>query len=210
MAKILVVDDDKNIRQTLARFLESCGHQAVIAEGSREALELISEGSEYDLVLTDFRMAEMDGLDLLKAIKAKVPESVVVLMTAYGTIDKAVAAVKAGAYDYMSKPFSLDQVQHLVKRILELRQLRSQNRALRDAIDGLPVLESNNSALRALISTAFQAASSDAIILLTGESGTGKNVLAHQIHEWSPRRQRPFVTVSCTTLSENLIESERC
>jgi two-component system, NtrC family, response regulator AlgB len=129
-------------------------------------------------------------------------------MTAYGTIQNAVAAMKAGAYDYVTKPFTLDEIQHAVDRALEVKELRSQNRALRNSINGVPLLQSASADFRAMIETAYAAASSNATILLTGESGTGKNVLAHQIHEWSPRHERPFVTVNCTTLSENLLESE--
>jgi NtrC-family two-component system response regulator AlgB len=208
MAKLLIVDDEKNIRQSLTHFLTGCGHEVTAAETAREALHLLADGAEFDLVLSDWRMAEMNGLELLKAIKEKYPELVVVLMTAYGTIDNAVAAMKAGAYDYVTKPFSVDQIQHIVDRGLEVRELRSQNQALLRVIEGVPLVESRSPLFRALIETAHQAASSDAIILLTGESGTGKNVLARQIHEWSPRRKFPFVTVNCTTLSENLLESE--
>ena len=208
MAKLLIVDDEKNIRQSLTHFLSGCGHEVSVAESSREALELLSEGTEFDLVLSDWRMAEMNGLELLTAIKEKYPDLVVVLMTAYGTIDNAVAAMKAGAYDYLTKPFSVDQIQHVVERALEVRELRSQNQALLRVIEGVPLVESRSPLFRVLIETAHQAASSDAIILLTGESGTGKNVLARQIHEWSPRRKFPFVMINCTTLSENLLESE--
>jgi NtrC-family two-component system response regulator AlgB len=129
-------------------------------------------------------------------------------MTTYGTIDNAVAAMKAGAYDYLAKPFSLDQIGHIVERALEVKELRSQNRALRHSIDGVPLLTSGSPVFCSLIATAHAAASSDATILLTGESGTGKNLLARQIHEWSFRHQQPFVTVNCTTLSEHLLESE--
>jgi two-component system, NtrC family, response regulator AlgB len=208
MAKLLIVDDEKNIRQSLTRFLGGLGHEVTAAESAREALELLADGAEFDLVLSDWRMVEMNGLELLRAIKEKYPDVVVVLMTAYGTIDHAVAAMKAGAYDYLTKPFSVDQIQHVVERGLEVRELRSQNQALLRVIEGVPLVESRSPLFRALIETAHQAASSDAIILLTGESGTGKNVLARQIHEWSPRRKFPFVTVNCTTLSENLLESE--
>src|SRR5580704_19715050 len=208
MAKLLIVDDEKNIRQSLTHFLSGCGHEVTAADSAREALDLLAEGAEFDLVLSDWRMAEMNGLELLRAIKEKYPDLVVILMTAYGTIDNAVAAMKAGAYDYLTKPFSVDQVQHVVERALEVKELRSQNQALLRAIEGVPLVESRNPLFRALIETAHQAASSDAIVLLTGESGTGKNVLARQIHEWSPRRKFPIVTVNCTTLSEHLLESE--
>src|SRR6202167_1948843 len=209
MAKLLIVDDEKNIRESLTNFLTGCGHQVTDAESSREALEILANTQgEVDLVLSDFRMAEMNGLELLKAIKEQYPDITVILMTAYGTIDDAVAVMKGGAYDYLTKPFSVDQIQHVVERVLEVRELRTQNRALLRVIEGVPLVESRNRNFGALIETAYQAASSDATILLTGESGTGKNVLARQIHEWSPRRKFPFVTVNCTTLSESLLESE--
>jgi NtrC-family two-component system response regulator AlgB len=150
----------------------------------------------------------MNGLELLNEIKAKYPSISVILMTAYGTVQNAVAAMKAGAYDYVTKPFSLDQIQHVVDRALEVKELRTEVRVLRNSIDGVPLLTTGSPQYRSLIETAFAAASSDATVLLTGESGTGKNVLARQIHEWSSRRERPFVTVNCTTLSEHLLESE--
>ena len=208
MAKLLVVDDEKNIRDALGRFLGSRDHQIAIAESGREALALTDRNGAFDLVLSDWRMAEMNGLELLNAIKAKFPTTIVILMTAYGTVQNAVAAMKAGAYDYVTKPFSLDQIQHTVDRALEVKELRTENRALRNSIDGVPLLTTGSPQFRSLIETAYAAASSDATILLTGESGTGKNVLARQIHEWSSRRDRPFVIVNCTTLSEHLLESE--
>ncbi len=208
MARLLIVDDEKNIRQSLATFLDSCGHQVKTAESGREALATLSQQDDFDLVLSDYRMAEMNGLELLKEIKRRYPDTVVILMTAYATVANAVAAMKAGAYDYLTKPFSLDQIQHVVERALEVKELRSENRILRNALDGVPLLESRSPLMTALLETARQAAASDATILLSGESGTGKNVLARQIHDWSSRRERPFVVVNCTTLSEHLLESE--
>jgi NtrC-family two-component system response regulator AlgB len=208
MAKLLVVDDEKNIRDALGRFLGSREHEIAIAESGREALALIGRDGAFDLILSDWRMAEMNGLELLNEVKAKFPATIVILMTAYGTIQNAVAAMKAGAYDYVTKPFSLDQIQHSVDRALEVKQLRTEVRTLRNSIDGVPLLTTGSTQFRSLIETAFAAASSDATILLTGESGTGKNVLARQIHEWSSRHDRPFVIVNCTTLSEHLLESE--
>jgi NtrC-family two-component system response regulator AlgB len=208
MARLLIVDDEKNIRQSLATFLDSCGHQVKTAESGREALATLSQQGDFDLVLSDYRMAEMNGLELLTEIKRRYPDTVVILMTAYATVANAVAAMKAGAYDYLTKPFSLDQIQHVVERALEVKELRSENRILRSALDGVPLLESRSPLMTALLETARQAAASDATILLSGESGTGKNVLARQIHDWSPRREHPFVVVNCTTLSEHLLESE--
>jgi NtrC-family two-component system response regulator AlgB len=161
-----------------------------------------------DLVLTDHRMAEINGLELLKSAKQRRPGCLVILMTAYANVESAVAAMKAGAYDYVTKPFSLEQIQHLVERALQLQGLQIENRALRDVVDEIPLLDSRSSTMKRLLETAQQAAASDATILLTGESGTGKNVLARQIHRWSPRRERQFVMVNCTTLSDELLESE--
>jgi len=208
MARLLVVDDEKNIRDGLQHLFESQKHQTFAAERGREALAVLARQGEMDLVLSDWRMAEMNGLELLKEIKSRYPATIVILMTAYGTIQNAVDAMKAGAYDYVTKPFSLEEIELAVDRALEVKQLRAENRALKNSINGVPLLESGSPQFRAMIETAYAAASSEATILLTGESGTGKNVLARQMHEWSPRRDRPFVTVNCTTLSEHLLESE--
>jgi len=207
MARLLIVDDEKNIRASLAAFFQSVGYETRMAPSAREACTMLEE-APFDLVLTDYRMAEMNGLELLTEIKRRRPESLVILMTAYATVENAVAAMKAGAFDYVTKPFSLDQIQHIVDRALQLQGLKAENRALRNAIEEAPLLETHSPAMLGLLETARQAAASEATILLTGESGTGKNVVARQIHHWSPRHQRPFVVVNCTTLSEELLESE--
>jgi NtrC-family two-component system response regulator AlgB len=207
MARLLIVDDEKNIRSHLVTFFESCGYEVQSAENGRRALELL-EASPADVVLTDYRMAELNGLELVQRIKRQTPDVAVILMTAYATVENAVSVMKAGAHDYIAKPFSLAQIQHVVERALEMRTLRAENRALRNTLEERPLLESNSRAMRQLLDVARQAAASDATILLTGESGTGKNVLARQIHLWSRRADGPFVTVNCTTLSEHLLESE--
>jgi NtrC-family two-component system response regulator AlgB len=129
-------------------------------------------------------------------------------MTAYATVAGAVEAMRAGAYDYIVKPFTLDEIALLLGRVLEVQDLRRQNRLLREAAGSTPLLESASPAMRRAFETARRVATSDATVLLTGESGTGKNVLAAAIHDWSPRRERPFVTIACTTLAEHLLESE--
>ena len=208
MAKLLIVDDEKNIRNHLSTFFETCGHQVRTAESAAQALALIADEGNFDLVLSDYRMAEMNGLELLQRIKRDHPQLPVILMTAYATVESAVTAMKSGAYDYVTKPFSLDQIQHVVARALEVQCLRAEVHLLRGAIDEQPLLESRSPAMRHLLEVARQAAASEATILLMGESGTGKNVLARQIHQWSQRSKGPFVVVNCTTLSENLLESE--
>ena len=207
MAKLLIVDDEKNIRRTLEAFFESLGHQVRAAESGAEAIRILGE-SDADLVLTDFRMAEMNGLELLQEIKQRAPETLVILMTAYGTIENAVAALKGGAHDYVTKPFTLEQIRHTVERALQVQGLRAENRALRHTVEEAPLLVSQSQAMNRLLDTARHAAQSDATILLAGESGTGKNVIARQIHRWSLRHEKRFVVVNCTTLSEELLESE--
>jgi len=207
MARLLIVDDERNIRRSLATFFTSLGHEVQEAENGPQAIAALSS-AQFDLVLTDFRMAEMTGLELLREVKRRSPETLVVLMTAFATIENAVEAMKSGAYDYVTKPFSLEQIRHTVDRVLQMRSLQVENRTLRGAIGEEPMLASRSSAMRRLLETARQAAASDATILLTGESGTGKNVVARQIHQWSGRTAHPFVAVNCTTLSEELLESE--
>ena len=150
----------------------------------------------------------LDGLALLREIRSRWPEVVVVLMTAYATVAQAVEAMRAGAYDYLVKPFSVEEVGLTLDRILEVLSLRRENRVLRSVLDRPVLLESRNAKMKRVIETARQAAASDATLLLTGESGTGKGVLARAVHDWSARASGPFVAIACTTLSEHLLESE--
>jgi two-component system, NtrC family, response regulator AlgB len=207
MATVIVVDDEKNIRSHLATYVRGLGHQTETAEDAGTALQLLDR-VEPDVVFSDIRMAGMTGVELLREIRRRRPEAVVVLMTAYATVRGAVEAMREGAYDYLVKPFDLDEVGLLLERVLEVRALRRENRELRRAVEAPALLESANATMRRVLQTARQAAPSDATILLTGESGTGKNVLASAIHGWSSRAAGPFVVVSCTTLSEHLLESE--
>jgi NtrC-family two-component system response regulator AlgB len=153
-------------------------------------------------------MAGLDGLALLRDVRSRWPEVVVVLMTAYATVAQAVEAMRAGAYDYLVKPFSIEEVELTLDRVLEVLALRRENRALKSALDRPVLLESRDPRMSRVIQTARQAAASGATILLTGESGTGKGVLARAIHSWSERASGPFVAIACTTLSEHLLESE--
>jgi DNA-binding NtrC family response regulator len=207
MANILVVDDEKNIRAHLTTYLTGIGHRVIAAGGAVEALRA-AEAEPFDLVLSDVRMAGMDGLSLLRDLRRRRPDAIVVLMTAYATIAGAVEAMREGAFHYLVKPFSLDEVGLLVQRALEMASLRRDVRELRGALADSPLLESRASAMQRALEMARRAAESDVTILLLGESGTGKNVLATAIHAWSARSAKPFVTVSCTTLAEHLLESE--
>ena len=207
MANILIVDDEKNIRTHLATYVRGVGHTAETAEDAAAALAVLDRNS-IDIVLSDVRMAGIDGLALLREIRRRQPEVVVVLMTAYATVPQAVEAMRAGAYDYLVKPFSLDQVGLLLQRVIEVQALRRENQSLRRVVEHPVLLESSSPIMQRVLATARQVAASNVTVLLTGESGTGKNVLAAAIHEWSPRAAAPFIAISCTTLAEHLLESE--
>jgi two-component system, NtrC family, response regulator AlgB len=207
MAKLLIVDDEKGIRLSLVQFFDSLGFEVSEAESGAQASALLAE-TRFDLVLTDFRMAEMNGLELLDEARRIHPDSVGILMTAYATVESAVAAIKAGVYDYVSKPFSLEQIRLVVERAIATRGLVAEHRALREVIDEPPLLVSRSPLMEHLLASALQAALSKATVLLVGENGTGKHVIARQIHQWSPRRDRPFIVVNSTTLSEHQLERE--
>src|SRR5262249_10880233 len=191
MASILIVDDAKNIRDHLTSYVRSLGHRTRGAADAREALAALAEDA-FDLVISDIRMPEMDGLALLKEIRARRADAVVVLMTAYATVPQAVEAIKAGAYEYLVKPFTLGRVRLLLDRVLEVQRLRHEVVSLRQALDEPALLDSKTPAMQHALATARQAAGTDVTVLLTGESGTGKNVLATAIHAWSPRHAGSF------------------
>jgi NtrC-family two-component system response regulator AlgB len=208
MAKLLVVGDDEDIRRPVAEFLESCGHEVLMAADGESALATLDAAPDVGLIVTHFRMAPMGGLELVEQVRRRFPDVLVIPMTADATVESAVAVMKAGAYDYLTEPLSSDQVRRVVERALEVRRLRAENRLLREAALDVLLAESRSPAMQKLMRTARQAASSEATIVVLGESGAGKNVLAREIHEWSRRRERSFVVVSCTTLSDQLLESE--
>jgi DNA-binding NtrC family response regulator len=207
MASILIVDDDTAIRTHLAAGVRELGHEAEVAADATEALAVMDR-SAFDVVVSDVRMAGMDGLTLLRELRRRHPDTGVVLMTAYATVPDAVEAIRSGAYDYLVKPFSLEQVALVLARLLELQTLRHENRALRQAVEVPLPLESRQPTMQQLLSTARRAAASDATILVTGERGVGKNVMAAAIHRWSPRSSGPFVAIPCATLADHLLESE--
>jgi NtrC-family two-component system response regulator AlgB len=207
MATLLVVDDDKNIRNHLRTFLRGKGHRVLDGADAAHALRL-ADAEAVDVVLSDVRMVGIDGVALLRELRRRHPDAIVILMTAYGTIAGAIEAMREGAFHYLVKPFALDELGMLLDRALEVAGLRRDNQALRNALDGPALLESQNPLMRRALDTARQAARSNATVVLLGESGTGKNVLAKAIHAWSPRSEQPFVTIPCTTLAEHLLESE--
>ncbi len=208
--RVLVVDDDKNIRVTLRVCLEGMGCEVHAVGQSDAALAAVAERS-FDLAFLDLRLGAASGLDLLPRLLAESPGLAVVVVTAYATVDTAVEAVKRGAADYLPKPFTPEQIRHVVQRITAARGARRQlarlEQELRESVPEIDV-ETDSPAMRAALDTVARAAPSDAPVLLRGESGTGKGVLARLLHAESPRRERPFVVVNCPTLSADLLASE--
>ncbi|MBV9105787.1 MAG: sigma-54-dependent Fis family transcriptional regulator [Verrucomicrobia bacterium] len=208
--RTLVVDDEKNIRRTMAMALESMDHDAVCVASGAEAFKEL-KNSVFDIVFLDLKLHQESGLDVLEEILRLAPRAAVVIVTAFASIETAVEAMRRGAFDYLPKPCTPDQVRQLIGRIertkrLENRvvELESQLRAESPEVD----LTTEAPAMQAVIDMAFKAANSDATVLILGESGTGKSVLARGMHARSPRKGRAFITVSCPSLSRELLESE--
>jgi len=208
--RVLVVDDEKNIRATLALCLEGMGC-AVTAVASGEAALAALEREPFEIAFLDLRLADESGMDLLPKLLALRAELSVVVITAYATIETAVEAMRRGARDYLPKPFTPAQIRHVVEQIAERRALLSRVAELEARLaETIPEtdLASESPAMRALLSAAARVAAADASVLLRGESGTGKTVLARAIHRQSPRSAAPFVVVNCPTLTEELLASE--
>ena len=209
-SRILIVDDDAPQRRVLAGYLRKQRHAVFEAGNVPEALSRLASDT-VDIVLTDLKMPGESGQDLLVKVRTAMPETAVVLMTAFGTIEGAVAAMRAGAYDYLTKPIDLDELDLLIARITERRQLISENRALKEQLAekfSFGGIVSVSRQMEDVLNTAGRVAPSKASVLLRGESGTGKELLARAIHFGSPRRERPFVAVNCAALNANLLESE--
>lgn len=207
---ILLIDDDESLRRVVEYNLREDGYRVVTAADGRNGLQRFHE-STVDLVLTDIRMPEMDGVELLTHLKAMQPDLPVIVLTAHGTIDSAVEAMKVGAFDYLTKPFSRDQLEASVRKALELGALASENRQLRQFVSerfAFANMIAGSRAMRDVTDTASRVASSDTTVLLEGESGTGKELLAKAIHVNSGRSRGPFVTVNCAAIPEHLLESE--
>jgi DNA-binding NtrC family response regulator len=204
---ILIVDDEKNIRSTLTRALRLEGYATEEAENGALALERLAAG-DIDLVILDLQMPVMDGLQLLEAM-ARSPHHVPSLvLTAHGTIEKAVRAVKAGAFDFIEKPPSVEKILLAVGNALRYEGLREENRRLREETGGVTGILGTSSPMRELMETVRRVAPTDAGVLLLGENGTGKELVARALHAGSPRRHRPLVTLNCAAIPEPLFESE--
>ena len=210
-ARILVVDDDQSSRELLARILTTAGHRVTALSDGREAVAALDSGEAPDLVVSDIRMAEMDGLQVIDAFRERAPDTPVVLVTAFGNIDGAVEAIRRGAADYLSKPYDVDAIGIVVARALQHRALAMENRALRRGLRDRYRLDNvvgRSEAMLQVYKTAARVASTDATVLIEGESGTGKELVARAIHTASPRASGPFVAVDCGAIAEGVLESE--
>src|SRR6202158_3402545 len=206
---ILIVDDEKHTRDGLRQLLEN-QYDVYVAADIAGAMDVL-EREHVDLLLTDLRLAGDDGMQLIdRALKMPHPP-ICIMMTAYGSVDTAVEAMKRGAYDFVTKPLNLDKVEMLIARALQSRKLEQENRTLRQQVDeryGLENIIGESAALREVLDTIKQVAPSSANVLIEGESGTGKELAAHAIHNLSRRNKAKFVTVHCAALSPQLLESE--
>ena len=210
METILVVDDEKNYLLVLSAVLEDEGYEVLAANGGHEALE-IQKSSDLDLILTDMKMPSMDGIELLENVKALDPDLPVIMMTAHGTIDKAVEAMQKGAYSYILKPFDNERLTMYVKKAVALFQVVKDNRRLRETVESqysFGNIIGKSKPIRDVFETIRKVAPANATVLIEGESGTGKEMVAKSIHFNSARRDKPFIAVNCSALAESLLESE--
>ena len=209
MARILVVDDEDGLRSFFVETLELGGHVVAEAPDGEAAWALLARQA-FDLMLTDLRMPRLDGMELLRRVRAQFPEMEVIVLTAHGTVSTAVEALKLGAFDYLQKPVeSPDEVLVLAERALERRRLLAwRERDQRDADDDGETLTYGAPAMAPVVDALRKVAPTEATVLLVGESGTGKEVVARAVHRWSRRAGGPFIAVNCAALSETLLESE--
>jgi DNA-binding NtrC family response regulator len=209
-ASVLVVDDDHDMVSALCDILRQAGHRALSAHSGHEALAMV-ERERPDVLISDLRMAGMSGHGLQAELKRTAPDLPVIIITAFGSIQTAVESMKLGAFDYITKPFSNSELLLIVARALENRDLRDEVKRLRIELarnHGLENIIGSSPKMTALLSKLAQVADSNVSVLITGESGTGKDLLARALHFLSPRRSGPFVPVNCAAIPESLIESE--
>ena len=206
--RILVVDDEEKLRRVIELHLTAAGFEVDKARSAEEALNLVDRA---DMIITDLRLPNMDGLHLLSLIRRQNTTAPVVVMTAFGTVENAVEAMKSGATDFLLKPFSLDHLTAVVNKALEVGALRAENRQLKEELGrryDFDNIKGRSAAMQEIFSTISRVAPTRATVLLAGESGVGKDLIARAIHFHSPRRDRPFVKINCTAIPENLMESE--
>jgi len=208
MARILVVDDEEGLREFLSQALLGAGHVVETACDGEEALALLAKQG-FDLVLTDLKMPGVDGLEVLRRVRADQPETEVVVLTAHGSVETAVEAMRLGAFDFLQKPFSgPDELRLLAERALERRRLIALREERARSGGSLPPLSHGDPAMDPVVEALERVAATEATVLLLGESGTGKELAARSVHDWSRRAGAPFVAINCAAISDSLLESE--
>jgi len=210
MEIILVVDDEKNYLVVLQTLLEGEGYEVLTSDSPIHALELL-EACDADLVITDMKMPKMDGIEILERAKKGDPDLPVIMMTAYGTVEKAVEAMKKGAYDYITKPFQNQELMLTIRKALDMRNMLKQNRMLHEELSAKYKFDNivgKSKPMLKIYELIKKVANSRATVVITGDSGTGKELVARSIHFNSNRQEHPFISVNCTALTETLLESE--
>ncbi|HQF56861.1 MAG TPA: sigma-54 dependent transcriptional regulator, partial [Fibrobacteria bacterium] len=206
MARILIADDEALMRDMAGESLRRRGHEVTLARNATEALEKFDDA--FQLVLSDYKMPGMTGLDFLKKIRERKSDVPFVIMTAHGTVQVAVEAMRHSAWDFLEKPFDPEVLELTVERALEVHGLRRENRRLREALDERFHIVGSSQTLKSVQQLISQVAPTRTTVLVQGESGTGKELVARALHDGSPRRDKPFVKVNCAALPESLFESE--
>src|SRR6185369_14218419 len=207
-SRILVIDDEPSIRDALGMVISGLGYEVAVAKNGSEAKELL-RGAPFDLVFTDLRLPDASGIDLLALIKSDTPNTEVVLMTAHGSVDITIEAIKLGAFYYIEKPFTPQQVTALVERALQFEAIKRENRSLKSALmqdgDDFGII-GHDPKMRQIHSIIRTAAPSDASVLIEGESGTGKELIASAFHFQSPRAEFPLTRINCAAIPQELLE----
>ncbi|MBD3169193.1 MAG: response regulator [candidate division Zixibacteria bacterium] len=212
-AKILIIDDEQSMCQFMEIMLQKEGYQVSSDTSAEKAIQLANKGetSEFDLVIADLMMPEMTGIELMEKVKKRQPDIDFIIMTAFGSVESAIDALKKGASEYITKPFKVDEVKYTIRKCIEKRRVIDENRELRRQLSeskGLSKFIGNSPQVEKLKEIVQRVAATDSTVLITGESGSGKELIARAIHELSPRADKPFISINCGALPETLLESE--
>ena len=209
-ARILIIDDEPLMRISISDALKGDGYHVAETASGKEGIGRVKDGS-FDIVITDLRLPDLDGIEVLKSCKRASPDTFVILITAYGAVETAVEAMKYGAYDYVTKPFSMDELLLMIKRIVRLKDLEAENILLKEQVEGrynFSGIIGKSERMNAIFETIKVISQTDSTILILGESGTGKELVAKAIHATSPRKDEPYIKVSCAAIPETLLEAE--